>query len=213
MYRRVSAFPSGYRAGLPLLFPNSASAGTDASLATSTTALPRIKLWSATPSRALFSQRTQQRCSTRTSKESMPTLDFLPSIRDSETITCPRCRTRQYPRSGTCVRCRRPLGLEYLVVPIDGLLSCCAGDHHEQVARTIGFMLRNLRKRRHICQSQLAAMAGGMNRSRLSKAECGHVLLPLSRLLPLARALGLSSVILRFETINPGPEADSKRIR
>lgn len=137
----------------------------------------------------------------------MPTLDFLPSLRDSETITCPRCRTRQYPRSGTCARCHRPLGLEYLVVPIDTLLCCCPAEQHEQLARSIGSTLRALRKRRHICQSQLAALAGGMNRSRLSKAECGHVLLPLNRLLPLAQALGLTSVILRFETINPGPDA------
>jgi len=143
----------------------------------------------------------------------MSTPVFLPSIRDSETITCLRCHTNQFSRNGTCVRCHRPPGLDYVVVPIDGLLSCCPADHYEQLARTIGFMLRSLRKRRHICQSQLAAMAGGMNRSRLSIAECGHVLLPLSRLLPLARALGLSTVILRFETINPGPDADSKRIR
>jgi hypothetical protein len=33
----------------------------------------------------------------------------------------------------------------------------------------------------------------------LSKAECGHVLLPLSKLLPIAKALGLTAVILRFE--------------
>jgi hypothetical protein len=56
-------------------------------------------------------------------KEAMPTLDLLPSIRDSERIMCRSCRSRQYPRSGTCVRCHRPLGLEYLVIPIDGLLS------------------------------------------------------------------------------------------
>lgn len=143
----------------------------------------------------------------------MFTQDLLPSIRDSETITCLRCRTRQYPRSGICVRCHRPLGLEYLVVPIDDLLSCSAGDHHEQLARTIGLMLRSLRKRRHMCQAQLAAMAGGMNRSRLSKAECGHVILPLSKLLTLARALGLTSVILRFDSISGGQDCGLRRIR
>jgi hypothetical protein len=37
-------------------------------------------------------------------------------------------------------------------------------------------------------------------RAYLSKAECGHVLLPLSKLLPIAKALGLTAVILRFET-------------
>jgi hypothetical protein len=140
----------------------------------------------------------------------MPTLDFVPSIRDSETITCLRCRTRQFPRNGTCVRCHLSLGLEYLVAPIDSLLGCFPVDQHEQLARSIGFVLRTLRKRHHMCQSQLAAMAGGMNRSFLSKAECGHVLLPLSRLLPLARALGLTSVILRFEATDSGWDAKAK---
>jgi transcriptional regulator with XRE-family HTH domain len=39
-----------------------------------------------------------------------------------------------------------------------------------------------------------------LHRSYLSKAECGHVLLHLSKLLPIAKALGLTAVILRFET-------------
>lgn len=143
----------------------------------------------------------------------MHTLDFLPSIRDSETIMCLRCRTPQYPRDGACVRCHRPLGLEYLVVPMDSSLSCRSADQHEQLARSIGLMLRAFRKRRHTCQSQLAALSGGMNRSRLSKAECGHVLLPLSKLLMLARALGLTSVILRFDSTSRGPDANSSRTR
>jgi uncharacterized paraquat-inducible protein A len=42
----------------------------------------------------------------------MPTLEFLPSIRDSETITCRRCNTRQYPKNGACVRCRCALNVE-----------------------------------------------------------------------------------------------------
>jgi transcriptional regulator with XRE-family HTH domain len=58
-----------------------------------------------------------------------------------------------------------------------------------------------LRKRRGLSQSQLARRAAGsIARTYLSKAECGHVLLPLSKLLPIAGALGLTAVILRFET-------------
>jgi transcriptional regulator with XRE-family HTH domain len=53
-------------------------------------------------------------------------------------------------------------------------------------------------------QSQLASLAAKMNRSYLSRAECGHILLPLGALLPLARALGLTAVILRFEVADPG---------
>jgi transcriptional regulator with XRE-family HTH domain len=52
-------------------------------------------------------------------------------------------------------------------------------------------------------------MAAGIDRSYLSKAECGLALLPLSKLLPLAKALGLTAVILRFEETQPRAEAKS----
>jgi transcriptional regulator with XRE-family HTH domain len=73
-------------------------------------------------------------------------------------------------------------------------------DQPKQLARWIGNLLRSLRKRRGISQSKLATMAAGTDRSYLSKAECGRALLPLSKLLPLARSLGLTAIILRFET-------------
>jgi transcriptional regulator with XRE-family HTH domain len=72
-------------------------------------------------------------------------------------------------------------------------------NHHKQLARWIGDLLRSLRKRRGICQSQLSKMAAGIDRSYLSKAENGLALLPLSKLLPIAQSLGLTAVILRFE--------------
>jgi transcriptional regulator with XRE-family HTH domain len=64
-------------------------------------------------------------------------------------------------------------------------------------------MIRLLRKQRRISQSQLANSAIKIDRSYLSRLECGHVLLPISKLLPLARALGLTAVILRFEDLDP----------
>ena len=133
----------------------------------------------------------------------MPTLQFLPSIRDSEAVTCRRCNTRQYPKNGNCVRCHCSLGVDYVSFPIDALLDPCPEDHSKQLARWIGDLLRILRKRRGICQSQLAKIAAEIDRSYLSKAECGLVLLPLSKLLPLAQALGLTAVILRFERTRP----------
>ena len=139
----------------------------------------------------------------------MPTLQFLPSLRDSETITCGRCKTRQYPKNGACVRCRCALGVDYLSLPIGTLLDTHTEDHEKRLARCIGALLRTLRKRRGICQSQLATMAAGIDRSYLSKAECGLALLPLSKLLPLAKALGLTAVILRFEETQPRAEAKS----
>ena len=131
----------------------------------------------------------------------MPTLQFLPSIRDSETITCRRCNTRQFPGNGKCIHCHSAVGLDYVIFEIDTLLDPCSEDDKKQLVRSIGLLLRTLRKRRGICQSQLARRAADcIARSYLSKAECGHVLLPLSKLLPIAKALGLTAVILRFET-------------
>ena len=134
----------------------------------------------------------------------MPTVQFLPSIRDSETITCQRCHTCQYPRNGTCIRCRTALNLHYVSLQIDTLLDPCSEDCKEHLASSIGVLLRTLRKRRGICQSQLATRAAGcIARSNLSRAECGRTLLPLTKLLPIAKALGLTAVILRFEVAAP----------
>jgi len=128
---------------------------------------------------------------------------FLPSIRDNETITCRRCNTRQYPRSGNCIACHYSLPLRYVKIDIDSLLSSCPQEQRNQIAQSMGMVLRLLRKQRRMSQSQLANLAAKMNRSYLSKLECGQVLLPVSRLLPLARALGLTAVILRFEDLDP----------
>jgi hypothetical protein len=124
---------------------------------------------------------------------------FLHSIRESETVTCRRCNTRQYPRNGACVRCQASLPLEYLTIQLDTLINSYSAERRNQLAHGLGLALRHLRKRRRMSQSQLASLAAKMNRSYLSRAECGHVLLPLGALLPLARALGLTAVILRFE--------------
>lgn len=134
----------------------------------------------------------------------MPSPKFLPSIRDSETVTCPRCHARQFPRNGTCIRCQSPLGLDYVSLELNTLLDPYSKDHKKQLAIGIGILLRTLRNRRGICQSQLAVRAGGcIARSNLSRAECGRTLLPLNKLLTIAKALGLTAVILRFEVTTP----------
>jgi len=139
----------------------------------------------------------------------MPTPQLVPSIRDSDIVICRRCNTRQYPRNGNCVRCHSALNVDYASFQLGALLDPRIEDHSKQLARSIGDLLRILRKRRGISQSQLAKMAAGIDRSYLSKAECGLVLLPLNKLLPLARALGLTAVILRFEESRPraGPNS------
>lgn len=85
----------------------------------------------------------------------MPTR-FIPSIRDSETVICRRCNTRQYPRNGTCVRCHCALGLDYLNLQVSTRLNPRMVHDETQLARSIGVLLRSLRKRRGLSQSQLA---------------------------------------------------------
>jgi ribosomal protein L40E len=138
----------------------------------------------------------------RAQRKAMPS-QFLPSIRDSETITCRRCNTRQYPRNGNCIACHHSLPLRYVKIDIDNLLSSCPQEQRNQIAHRVGRGVRILRKQRHISQSQLANLVANLDRSYLSRLEFGHVLLPVSKLLPLARALGLTAVILRFEELDP----------
>jgi DNA-binding XRE family transcriptional regulator len=128
----------------------------------------------------------------------MPTLQFVPSIRDSESITCRRCNTHQFPKNGECIRCHCILNVEYVCLEICSSLDQRMDDQPKQLASWIGDLLRSLRNRRGISQSRVATIAG-TDRSYLSKAECGRALLPLSKLLPLARSLGLTAIILRFE--------------
>lgn len=146
----------------------------------------------------------------------MPIVQFFRSIRDSETITCPQCNARQFPTNGTCVRCHSPLGVNYISVELHPLLSSGPEVADRDLARSIGEMLRRLRKRRGICQSQLARRTkAGIARTSLSKVENGRMLLPVYKLLALLKALGVTAVILRLEMDRTGtaqaPQARNKR--
>lgn len=144
----------------------------------------------------------------------MPVFKFLPSLRESQTITCPRCRSAQFQRDGACIVCGVPFLLEYLTLEIESLLNSDLDVSKQHLARMTGDLLRRLRRRRGITQSQLATRArGSINRTSLSKAECGHMLLPLHKLLPLAKALGLTAVILRFDGNATRAAHRSKKVR
>jgi hypothetical protein len=71
-------------------------------------------------------------------------------------------------------------------------------------------LLRSLCKRRGICQSKLASMPPGIDRSYLSKAERGLAHSALSKLLPLARSLGL---IRRDPAVRGDQAPDSSEIK
>jgi hypothetical protein len=133
----------------------------------------------------------------------MSTLQFLPSLNTSETVTCPRCKKSQFPRNGKCIACHCTLNVGYVVFEIEAPTEIRSEDHHKQLAHRTGALLRSLRRRRGICQAELARMAAGIDRSYLSKAECGRVLLRLDNLLTLLQALDLTAVILRFEKTDP----------
>jgi hypothetical protein len=133
----------------------------------------------------------------------MPSFRFLPSILDSQVVTCRRCLRPQYARHGKCLHCHAQLPIEFVDVELSTPLDPHSEDHQKQLAHLVGSFLRSLRKRRGLCQSELARMATGIGRSYLSKAECGRVLLRLDKLLTLLQALGLTAVILRFE--KPAP--------
>ena len=136
----------------------------------------------------------------------MSTLQFLSSVRESETITCRVCNTPQYPRNGSCIRCQSPLNLDFVRLEVDSLPQ----DRKKELAQLTGDLVRRMRKRRGISQSRLVMRAADcVTRTSLSKAECGRMLLPLHKFLRLAKALGLTAVILRFEGSPAGPRRSS----
>jgi hypothetical protein len=133
----------------------------------------------------------------------MPSVQSFSAIRDSEIVTCPHCNLRQYQRDDNCARCHADLGVRYVIFQIGAQHDPRQEDGSRQLACWIGGLLRSLRKRRGICQVELARMSAKIDRSYLSKAESGLALLPLNKLLPLVRSLGLTTVILRFEDPRP----------
>lgn len=133
----------------------------------------------------------------------MPKFQYLPSIRECQIVICRRCKRSQFSRNSACLHCHHPLEVEYLDLELGASSDSRSEEHHKQLAGTVGALLRSLRKRRGICQSDLARMARGTGRSYLSKAECGRVLLRLDKLLTLLQTLGLTGVILRFEKSAP----------
>jgi ribosome-binding protein aMBF1 (putative translation factor) len=123
------------------------------------------------------------------------------SIRDGETITCRHCGLHQYPsKTGRCPKCQEHLGVEFLIVSTSG--PTCANrddDDYHLLAGRIGAILRQVRIRRGLSQQWLSN-AAGIGRSYISRAESGHVIPTINAIHRLARALGLSAVILRFES-------------
>src|SRR5579872_5569279 len=100
-----------------------------------------------------------------------------------ETADCPYCGLHAYlTASGQCRRCSRPLGIEFLKLPVSDLARPLSEKSLRDLPNRVGLAIRDLRSRRGMSQEKLAK-AAHTGRSHLSRIECGHVHPPLSTLL------------------------------
>jgi len=117
-----------------------------------------------------------------------------------ETIVCPACQLSQFERgNGKCRRCDHSLGHTYLEL----FLSIPPAKYNSQrlVATRLqtGGLIRRLRLRRGITQSELASLTG-IHRTYLSRAERGQVVPSIIALLQIVCALGVDKVFLRVRS-------------
>ena len=116
-----------------------------------------------------------------------------------QTADCPYCGLHHYLRDdGECPRCHRPIGVEFIHLPLIDLVQQLSDNELQALPNRVGLAIRELRRRLHISQETLSR-AAHTGRSHLSRIECGHVRPPLSTLLRVSGALGLNAIILRFE--------------
>lgn len=116
-----------------------------------------------------------------------------------ETVDCPHCGIREFLKSdtGRCVRCGKPLGVEFLRLDVAAQLP---GNIDCLLPSRIGAHIKAIRAQRHISQETLAR-ATGVSRTHLSRIENGSICPSLSTLMRVlcGRPLGLNAIILRFE--------------
>jgi DNA-binding XRE family transcriptional regulator len=119
-----------------------------------------------------------------------------------EAVNCPHCGLREYlTETGRCVRCARPLGVEYLRLDVAAQLS---GNIDRTLSSRIGAHIKAIRAQRQISQQTLAR-ATGVSRTHLSRIENGSICPSLPTLMRVlcGRALGLKAIILRFDQAQP----------
>ena len=125
-----------------------------------------------------------------------------------ETVDCPHCGIREFlSDTGRCVRCSRPLGVEFLRLDLAAHFS---GDIDCMLPSRIGAHIKAIRAQRQISQQALAR-ATGVSRTHLSRIENGNICPSLSTLMRVlcGRTLGLNAIILRFEQ----PRSSSPSLR
>jgi DNA-binding XRE family transcriptional regulator len=113
------------------------------------------------------------------------------TVRNS--IVCSFCHLKQFEHgTGRCRRCHRSLGFTYIELDLS------ADQQHPQIRRReMGRLLRFLRSRYGVTQSELASRTG-IHRTYLSRVECGRIIPSLIVLMQIARALGIDKIVARI---------------
>lgn len=116
-------------------------------------------------------------------------------------LTCPVCHLNQFERgNGRCRRCHHPMGLTYIEFSLQCPLDLGDSQSLAAVRSEVGRLMRKLRLRRGITQAALAA-ATGIQRTYLSRAECGQVMPSLFALFRIGGALGVDKIMVRVRGI------------
>lgn len=115
------------------------------------------------------------------------------TVRDS--LCCSICKLKQFERgSGRCRRCHRSLGFTYIELNLSADLF-----HPQFIRREIGSLVRFLRSRYGITQSELASRTG-IHRTYLSRVECGQIIPSVVAVMRIAQSLGMDKVFARLRT-------------
>lgn len=123
----------------------------------------------------------------------------ISTIRD--TVVCPVCQLSQFePGNGKCRRCHHCLGNTYIDLFLSNPLAASLTSPYATAVQTeVGGLIRRLRTRRGLTQTQLASLTG-IHRTYLSRTERGRVMPSVITLMQIAHALGIDRVQLRLRT-------------
>lgn len=113
-----------------------------------------------------------------------------------DVVICPVCQLSQFePGNGKCRRCHHSF-----ITYIEFILPNQLDRFDSQWPKIeVGGLVRRLRSRRGMTQAALAALTG-INRTYLSRTECGQVMPSVVALMRIACALGVDKILLRVHS-------------
>lgn len=115
----------------------------------------------------------------------------------TDTVVCEACGLRQYasvqPLRSTprCRRCRRPVGVIYMDVPLPGTAN------QDEIRQFVGTLVRSMRLRRGWSQAALAE-AASTGRSGINRIERGHLLPSVASFVRILAAVGVGRIYFRL---------------